>query len=221
MDKIVLALSGRKEKGKANAALRAQGLTPAVVYGHGVESESVSASTKELTKVYSEAGGNKIISLKVDGAKETNALIHDVQHDVRTGELTHADFYIVRMDEKLTTAVPLYFVGESTAVFQMEGVLLKALETVEVEALPGDLPDHIEVDISVLDDFEKAIHVSDLKAPKGVEILDEADSLVARVEEPRSEEELAELETEVTEVLPEGVAEEAPAGDAADTKKTQ
>jgi len=216
MDKIVLALSTRTESGKANAKLRSAGITPGVVYGHGNDSEAISVPTKELTKAYQEAGGNKIID-----ARQKNALIHDVQHHPLTGVLTHADFYLVRMDEKLTTNVPLHFVGESTAVYQLEGVLLTNMETVEVEALPAKLPENIEVDISILDDFEKAIHVSDLVAPEGVEILDDPEALIVRVEAPRTDEEIAELETDVTEVLPEGVAEEAPAGDVADGEKTQ
>jgi large subunit ribosomal protein L25 len=210
MDRIVLAAKTREVLGKSVAGLRAEALTPAVIYGHGETSSSISVLTKDLTQAYTVAGGNKIIGLKIGASAEKNVIIHDVQHNVLTGELTHADFYVVRMDEKLTTDVPLHFVGESTAVYQLEGSLLKSMESVEIEALPADLPDSIEVDISVLDDFEKAIHVSDLVVPKGVEIQNDPSELIARVEEPRSEEELAELDAQVTQVLPEGVAEDAP-----------
>ncbi len=208
MDKIVLELHKRTEKGKANAKLRAEGMTPGVVYGHGAEPESVKVPTKELTKVFNQAGWSKIIGLKIDGTRQTNALIQDVQHNPLTGGINHADFYLVRMDEKLETEVPLHFIGESTAVYQMEGTLVKTMETLEVRALPGDLPESIEVDISVLDDFEKTIHVSDLKVPKGVEVLADPEELVVKVDAPRSDEEMAALDTEVVEELPEGVADE-------------
>ena len=135
-----------------------------------------------------------------------------MQHDPRSGAIIHADLYVVRMDEALEAEVPLHFVGESTAVYQDEGTLVKNLETIQVRCLPGDLPDSIEVDISVLDDFSKQINVSDLKMPKDVELLveDPESVMVVKVEPPRSEEEMADLDAEVTEELPEGVQEEEP-----------
>lgn len=209
-DKIVLDLTSRTVTGKANRQLRASGQTPAVVYGHGDEAEVVAVDSRELDYAYASAGGNKIIGLKIDDARQKNALIHEVQSDVRTGHLVHADFYLVRMDEKIKTEVPLHFTGESTAVYQQEGTLLRALETVEIEALPADLPENFEVDISVLDDFDKSITVADLKVPSGVEVLTPAEELVVRVEPPRSEEELEELDAPIDEAaeLPEGVQEE-------------
>jgi large subunit ribosomal protein L25 len=138
-------------------------------------------------------------------------LITDVQQEAVKGGLTHADFYVVRMDEELHAEIPLHFVGESTAVYQGEGTLMKNLEALEVACLPGDLPESIEVDISVLDDFEKTITVADLVVPKGVKLLIEDEhTLVAKVEPPRSDEEMAELDEAVSEELPEGVQEEQP-----------
>jgi large subunit ribosomal protein L25 len=208
MDKIVLQAQTRKAVRKANNQLRAEGITPAVVYGHGQESTPIQLDTKILTRAYAQAGGNKIIGLKVDDARQKNVLIHDTEHDSRTGLIMHADFYIVRMDEKIRTEIPLHFIGESTAVYQDNGSLLKNLETIEIEALPGELPESIDVDIAILDDFDKAIHVSDLIIPAGVELISDPEELVVKVEAPRSDEELAELEAEVTEVLPEGTAED-------------
>jgi large subunit ribosomal protein L25 len=210
MDKIVLNLTTRQERGKRLASLRREGRIPAVVYGHGNESTAVSADARTLEKTYAQAGGNKIIGLKVDDNRQQNALIHDVQLDGRTGQLTHADFYVVRMDEKLKTDIPLHVVGESTAVYQQEGTLVRPLDTIEVEALPADLPEQIEVDISILDDFEKSITVGDLQIPSNVEVLTPAEELVARVEPPRSDEELEALDEEIDETaeMPEGVLEE-------------
>lgn len=209
-DKIVIALATREMKGKANAKLRAAGQTPAVVYGHGNEPMVVAADSRELERTYQRAGGNKIIGLKIDDDRMKNALIHDVHLDSRTGHLLHADFYLVRMDEKIKTEVPLHFTGESTAVYQQEGTLVRPLETVEVEALPGDLPESFEVDISVLEDFEKTITVADLKAPAGVEILTAPEEVLAKVDPPRSDEELEALDEAIDEEaeLPEDVKED-------------
>jgi len=221
MDTIHLSATKRSEKGKKVLALRKSGFVPAVMYGHGQASEPITLDAKELEKIYAIAGSNKIVDLKITGDKDINVLFHDVQHDSRTGMIIHADLYLVRMDEKIRTEVPLRFTGESTAVYQLEGTLFKNLEMLEIEALPADLPEAIEVDISILDDFEKTIHVSDLVIPAKVELLTDSEELVAKVEEPRSEEELAELDAEVGEAVPEGVADEdaEPTDDAKESPK--
>lgn len=207
-DKITLPLQIRE--GTTATKLREDGQTPAVVYGHGTETQNVSVSTRELERVYAAAGGGKIVSLKMSDGKAKNALIHDVQLDGRTGHILHADFLTIKMNEKLKTEVPLHFIGESTAVYVQEGSLMRALETVEIEALPGDLPDSLEVDISVLDDFDKSITVADLTVPSGVAILTPAEDLIAKVDPPRSEEELEDLDAPIDEAaeMPEGVQED-------------
>jgi large subunit ribosomal protein L25 len=208
MEKIALQAKKRTVFGKKNAVLRASGVVPAVVYGHGNEATALEIDHKLLEKTFAHAGGNKIVELKIGDDKTENILFHDVQRDGRTGAIIHADLYRVKMDEKIKTEVPLRFIGESTAVYQDEGTLVRPLDAIEIEALPGNLPEAIEVDISILDDFEKSIHVSDLKVPAGVEILVDPEELVAKVEPPRTDAELEELEGEVVEELPEGVAEE-------------
>jgi len=213
MEKIELAAVKRSALGKQVRALRAEGKVPAVLYGHSVKSEALELDGRQLEKVYRYAGGSKIVALKVGEGRAKNVLITDVQRNVARGELIHADFYAVRMDEELKTEVPLHFSGESTAVYQQEGTLVKNMEMVGVVCLPGDLPDSIEVDISVLDDFEKSITLADLAIPAGVKLVEEdLGTLVVRVEPPRSDEELAELDEAVDEAaeLPEGVKEEEP-----------
>jgi large subunit ribosomal protein L25 len=213
MDKIVLGAIKRSVKSKQAVILRAEGKVPGVVYGRGVRTEPLTLDSKELEKVYRHAGGNKIVSLKIGDERAKNVLIHDVQRGSLRGELTHADFYVVRMDEEIKTEVPLHYTGESTAVYQQEGTLMKNLDVVEVESLPADIPESFEVDISVLDDFEKTITLADLTLPAGVKLTEEdLGTLVAKVEPPRSEAELAELEEDVNEAeeLPEDVKEEQP-----------
>lgn len=203
MEKIELEASKREARGRKNDSVRAKGLVPAVVYGHGVKSEPLQIDSQLLERVYRRAGGNKIVALKVGEQRPRNVLIHEVQRGAARGELRHVDFYAVRMDEALKAEVPLHFIGESTAVYRDEGSLMKNMEAVEVECLPADLPESIEVDISVLDDFEKAITLGDLTIPKGVKLVTEdLTAQVAKVEAPRSEEELAELEEEPGEAVP-------------------
>lgn len=211
MDKIELIANKRTASGKQNKLLRAAGKVPAVVYGHGVKSEPLELEAKIIERIYRTAGGNKIVALKVGEGRARNVLIHDVQHGSARGEITHVDFYIVRMDELLKAEVPIFFVGESGAVFQGEGTLVKGLEMVEVECLPGDLPQSLEADITVLDNFEKSITLADLKLPKDVKLVEEdLTVLIAKVEAPRSDEEIAELDEVVEGGVPESAMEEDP-----------
>ncbi len=202
VDVIELAAQTREARGKQVKAVRAEGNVPAVMYGHGTEAQAVSVGLRSLTKVFGEAGSNKMVALSVDDGKPANVMIQDVQIDSRTGQIIHADFYKVKMNEKIKAEIPLHFTGESTAVYKLEGSLIQGLSTVEVEALPANLPESIEVDITVLDDFDKTIHVSDLTIPGNVELLTDETELIAKVEPPRSDEELEALDEDVVEDIP-------------------
>ena len=211
MEKITLKAHAREELGKKNKKLRAEGKVPAVAYGHGTKPESLVLESREIEKAFHVAGHNKIIGLKIGDGRAKNVIISEVQREALKGALTHIDFYVVRMDEVLKAEVPLHFVGESTAVYQGEGTLFKNIETIEVECLPANLPESFVVDISVLDDFEKTITIADLDLPEEVKFTTEdLGALIAKVEAPRSEEEMAELDEEVKEELPEEVIEEEP-----------
>ncbi len=214
VETIELAAQTREITGKKVRSLRAEGNVPAVLYGHGIDSQILSVPERVLTKVYAQAGSNKIVSLSIGDARPASVMIHHVQTDSRTGAITHADFYKVKMNEKIKAEIPLHIVGESTAVYKLEGSMIQSLSTVEVEALPANLPENIEVDISGIEDFDTTIHVKDLKIPGNVELLTDENELVIKVDPPRSDEELEELDEAVTEELPEGVAEEGEAGDA-------
>jgi large subunit ribosomal protein L25 len=200
MDKIKLKVNLREEKGKTARAIRRDGNIPAVLYGKGKETKSLFVSSHDFEKMYREAGTSSIVLLAIEGNGEKNVLVQDVAYNAYTSKPEHADFYEVSMTEKITTTIPLVFIGDSPAVIEMDGTLVTNKNEVEIECLPADLPHDIEVDISSLSDFEKAIHVSDLKVPSGVEIKDEAEEMIVTVEPPRSEEELAELEETPEEV---------------------
>lgn len=218
MEKINIIAHKRDVFGKKLHALRSTGNVPAIIYGQEKEPEPISVNAHEFSRIYATAGHNTIIDLKVDQSASDNVLIQDISTDPVTGDITHADFYRVNMNQEIRTSVPLHFVGESPAVYQDEGTLLTNIEEVEVETLPGKLPANIEVDISGLDDFEKTIHVSDLIVPEGVKLLVEDEELVCKVDPPRSEEEMEALNEDIVEEIPaeegEEATEEAEGGDA-------
>jgi len=219
MDKIVISATTRDSFGKKNAELRKNGKIPAVIYGNNKKNSTVTLDAKEFAKAFASAGHSAIVELKLDEGAGENVLIQDIDMDPVRNEISHADFYRVNMNKTIRTEVPLHFIGESPAVFQQEGSLFKNIEEVEVETLPANLPPHIEIDISVLDDFSKSIHISDIKAPEGVEILEDAEQLICKVDPPRSEEEMAALDEEIGEAIPEGAAEEGGEATEGETKE--
>lgn len=197
MQTIQLSAQTRTVVGRAVRQLRAQDIIPAVMYGHESDTVSISVPRKTLQQAYEKAGESTLVDLQIDTQTPVKVIIHDVQRDGISNRITHVDFYKVNMKEKITAEVPLVFVGEAPAVKSLGGVLLKNLNKVEVESLPGDLPHEISVDISKLVTFEDKITVADLQLPNGVTIQAEATEAVAMVEPPRSEEELKALEGEV------------------------
>ncbi len=193
-------------------AVRRAGALPAVLYGHGIENNQIQIDAVPFQKVLQRAGSTSLINLALEGGFHT-VLIREVQRHPVNDTMMHVDFYQVRLDEAIAASVPLVFVGESEAVRDLGGVLVRNIDEAEVEALPQDLPHAIEVDISGLKKFDQAIRVADLRLPVGVKVLHKPDEIVALVQAPRSEEELAELTEEVKEEVEavEGVKEEKPA----------
>ena len=171
--------------GKQVSTLRRQGILPAVVYGHGHDSESIQIDAKEFETLRRHAGRNAILDLKVGSHRVTPVILQQVAIDPVQRTPIHADFFVVKMTEEMVVDVPISFVGESEAIKKQGGTLLHQRETVSVRALPNDLPSEIEVDISSLEDFEATLHVSDVIAPAGVIILTEPTEPLARVQAPR------------------------------------
>lgn len=183
---------------------------PGVLYGRGIENVLVWLDGKKFGDVYEEVGESAVFKLALDGNDKRNVLIKDMQRDVLTGEPRHIDFYQVRMDEEIEAEIELVFKGEAAAVKESGGVLVKNMDAIEVRCLPGDLPSEIEVDITPMKTFDDYIYVKDLPVSDKVEVLVDAETVVAMVSPPRTEEELAELETEVKEDVTkvEGVVKE-------------
>lgn len=196
MESITLKAEQRELQGRATNALREENIVPAVVYGAGEEVINIKVDRSDFDRTYRNAGESTVVTIELDG-KQISTLIHDVQRDPRTDFTTHADFLRIDMNKKVETAISLEFTGESEAVNVLSGTFVTSLEEVEVEALPSALVRSIEVDISSLKTFDDAIHVSDLKAPEGVEITTDPELTVATVQPPRSEEEMEDLDAPV------------------------
>jgi large subunit ribosomal protein L25 len=183
-----LAAERRTVTGKATARLRRDGLLPAVVYGHGFESASITLDAHEFDILRRHVGRNALIDLSIEGAKPKPVLVHGVQlHKVNRRPI-HVDLFAVRMTEELTVDVPVHGIGESEAVTKHGGTLLNASGSVKVRARPDHLPQVIEVDLASLVDFDAAIHARDLPIPDGVTLLADPDEIVFKVAPPRVQE---------------------------------
>lgn len=197
MDKIILQAEPRKITGRKVKSLRRRGFVPAVVYGHGFDSAPIQLPLKDFEKVYAEAGESTVVYLNLEG-KEYPTIIQDVARNPVSDGFLHVDFYKVRLDEKIKAKIPLNFAGESPAVKNLSGILVKNISEIEVEGFPQDLPHQIEVDISGLAELKSHILVKDLPISNKLEVRAEPEAIVALVQEPISEEELkAQLEVPV------------------------
>jgi large subunit ribosomal protein L25 len=214
--RLTLDAEPREIVGKKVATLRRVGRLPAVVYGHGIDSENVTIDAHDFDLLRRKAGQNALIDLSVHGKKARPVLVHDVQvHPVNRRPL-HVDLFLVRMTEELTVDVPLFPIGVSSAVENQNGTLLHQLESVRIRALPDHLPQSIEYSIESLVDFDAVIKVSDLAIPEDVTLLTEADEVVAKVLPSRLQAEEAALEAEEAEAAAEVAEGEAPAEPAAE-----
>lgn len=177
----VRTVLGRKVKN-----LRKQGIVPATVYGKGFESTSIQIASKDLDRVFDQAGESSLVELILDG-KTLPVLFRNPQYHPVDGGLIHVDCFKVNLKEKITTFVPINLIGEAPAV-KAGNVLVSVSEEIEVEALPADLPESFEVDISTLENLDSVITVADLKTDAKVKILSPADHIIVKLEEPRAEE---------------------------------
>lgn len=199
MTNIVLEAKPRKLIGKKVIKVRQSGNIPCVTYGHGIKTINLEIDQRAFEDAFEKAGTSTVVELKID-SKKTNVIIHDIQRDVISGKIIHADLYQIKMDEKIKAEVPIKFIGVSKAVKDLGGILVKAMDHLAVEALPKDLPREIIVDISKLDNLGDKILLKSLDLPQEVQVLVEDKELsLVSVDEPRSEEELKKLDEEVSE----------------------
>lgn len=189
----------RTQKGRKTNELRAQGKIPAVVYGVGTEPRSIAIEHNALLKTYEQAGESTIVELKIDEKDPLHVLIQDLQSDPLLNRVSHVDFRSIDMNKEIEADVELEFVGEAPAVKTLGGTLVLSRDYVSVRCLPKDLIRTLKVDLSVLATFEDGIEIKDLDVPEGLVILDESTLSIAVVEAPRSEEEMAALDSAVEE----------------------
>lgn len=184
----MISLNVEKRKiGESLPSLRKKGLIPAVFYGKKEASTPISINLNEFVKVWETAGESSVVTLKVKEGEELEALVHDVDLDPVSDVPRHADFYVFEKGQKIKIKVPIEFVGVAPAVKDMGGILIKVQRTLEVEALPKNLPHGIKVDISPLINFESQILGKDVTLPEGVSLVDGADEVVALVSEAKEE----------------------------------
>lgn len=214
MKSVALKAIMRELKGETLKAKRAEGVIPAVLYGQAKDNKNVWIDSLEFGKVFEEAGENTVVSLAIEGGEKENVLIYDYQMNPLSGKITHIDLLRVNMKEEIETEIPLVFVGEAPAVKEKGGILVKVLDNVEVKCLPGDMPHEFEVDLTKLVEFEDRITVGDLVVSKNVEVLDNPETVIASISEPRSEEDLAQLNEKVEEDVTKVAATKEKADDA-------
>jgi large subunit ribosomal protein L25 len=188
---IKLEANKRTEKNGKAKNVRREGFIPAIIYGGKAESSSIKVKDLDFNRVFAVAGESHLIDLAVDGASPAKVIVKDIQKDSLTDKIIHIDFYQVDMKKKIIAAIPLHFVGESKAVKELGGTLVKNMDELRIECLPENLVDYIEVNLSSLENLHDAIKISDIKLPAELKLASEADETVATVLEQAKEEEKA------------------------------
>ena len=181
MEKFKLAVAKREAK-KPNL-LRREGFLPATLYGRGVESENIQINAKEFSRLPAGAHSH-MIELDIEG-KKVNAIIRGIQRHSTKDFVYNVELYKVALDRKLTVTVPLKLVGESPAV-KLGGVLVENFQEAEIECLPGNIPEDIEVNLSLLGEVEDAIHFGQLEIAKDIKILNPHDEIIVKVVAPKA-----------------------------------
>jgi large subunit ribosomal protein L25 len=210
MEEIVLLANHRKVIGKQVKALRRENKLPAIVYGRNIEPLPIEMDLKETSRTLLKLSPSALVVIDVDGERHY-ALVREKQRNPITGIIRHVDFQAVLLTDRVRADVNLVFVGTSPAVQNDYGILVTELEQLHIECLPTDLPDRIEVDISVLDEIGSSIIVKDLVLPQGVDVVNDLNDLVVVVTTPAAEEVLVTeeeaIEAEEPEVIERGKQE--------------
>ena len=178
MEKVVLEATKRDVVGKQVKALRREGKLPAVIYGRHTDPININLDFHSASLSLGKLTASSLVTIKLDGAEHI-ALVRETQRDYIKNRLLHVDFLAVSLTEKLRTAVSMHFIGVSPAVKDYNAVLVHNLETIDVECLPGDLPERIDVDISVLQRPGEGIRLKDLQVSDKIRLLGDPETMVA------------------------------------------
>lgn len=216
-DKVNLKIEAREVHGKKVKNLRRSGLTPGVVYGHGMEPLAIQADSAELRKVVAVAGKHTPVNLT--GVKRRIAMIKDVEYDpTKAGIVRHVAFHAVNADEPVHAVVPVHLLGEGESEAERAGlIVLQSLDKLEVKALPMELPEALEVSTASLREEGDRVTVADIVLPQGVELVEHVDNRSS--EEQDEDERQSILDLVVATVYEPGAlaaANDAAAGDATD-----
>ncbi len=184
---VAVVLEVKPREAESAETLRASGRVPAVFYGPKQEATPISIDARKLEVIWRDAGETTLISLT--GAGESHdTLIHDVQTHPVTGQIMHADFYVIEKGKKVEVNVPLEFVGEAPA--EKQGLVLsKVIHELAIEVAPAELPHTLDVDLSKLVNVGDHILAKDIALPKSAELKIDADEVIVTVSEPQKEEE--------------------------------
>jgi large subunit ribosomal protein L25 len=187
MATVNLSATARTESGKGAARkLRSSGQVPAVIYGSAREATSLSINERDLDRLLGTiAAESTVIELGVDGGRPTKTLIREIQRHPFKRMILHVDFQELVAGEKVTVNIPLVLVGTPDAVRLGGGVLDQVLRELEIEVDPSDIPNHIDVDVSMLD-LGHSLHISDLKLPPGVTVMDDPETTIVVCSVPRA-----------------------------------
>jgi large subunit ribosomal protein L25 len=216
MEQIELKAEPRSVTGKAVRHLRRAGLVPAIIYGHHTQPIPIQVVERELSHVLHSGGASQLVALIMPGADQPRmSLVRDIQRHTTNRTILHVDFQEVVMTEEIQTTIPLVFEGEPAIVRLGDGIMLRGLDEIEVECLPGDLVASIRVDLKGLEEIDATIHVRDLQIPLAIKVLADPDEVVAKIlpskaveeEEEEAVEEEAEAPAEVA-VITEQKAEQ-------------
>ncbi len=187
-EKQSLTLEQRTLLGKKVSRLRREGIIPATVYGKGVGPFAVQINARTFNTLFRKAGKTSLVELSIPGQPTQSAFIHAIQRHPVTREIMHADFWVIDLKTEISVEVPVHLVGESPLAALGDGVINHTLNTVTVHALPADVPQHVEADVSVLDGLDKNVHVRDLVIPGGkASILTDGDLVVVSITPARAE----------------------------------
>ena len=199
-----LQVASRTTKGKGAArSLRREGKVPGVIYGHGREAESVAIDTAALNKMLiGISAATTIVDVAIEGRPAVRALIREIQRDsLRPSDIIHLDLYEIQADEAITLEVPVRLIGIPDGVRNFGGVLDHSLRELEIEVLPADIPEHIDLDVTALT-IGHSLFVRDIK-PEKLTVLNDPDTPICTVVAPRAEEAPAAAPEEVATAEPE------------------
>ncbi len=200
MEKFEIHAEKRSVIGKKVGVLRREGKLPGVVYGHKFEPVAILMDLKEATQVLNKATSSSIITINLDG-KEVATLVREKQRNYIKNRFIHIDFQAISLTEKIRAIVNIELIGVAPAVKDFGGVVMEGLPSIEVEALPTDLPERLVVDISGLKEIGNSILVKDIAVPANVTVHTPGDEMVVLITTPAPE------EVEVAEVTEEAAAE--------------